>query len=140
MIKLETGGVQVFYGDFYVILQGSMVRYGSARLQWENMHTEFLPGLWVKTKVPLAYSTDRACRIVTLVEDDDGAFREMGYDLAPGDWIVRQPGGEVQHIKPHKYPEAYFSEEEALALGLYQLSAEEFAEWAIAQAHATVRS
>jgi hypothetical protein len=134
-IKPEWGTVQVFYGDYYAIIgnDGSVI-YGSARIQWEQMHSLTSPGYWVKTAVPLAYQVSESCRIVTLIPSDDGGIREASVNLQPGDWIVRQPGGEVQHIKEAVFETLYFSQEEAEQLGLTAMTAEQFAEWAVARA------
>ncbi|MFZ1301532.1 MAG: hypothetical protein WAQ27_03065 [Candidatus Microsaccharimonas sp.] len=131
-IRPEWGGVQVFYGDYYAIVKDGEVIYGSAKEQWEAMHTETYPGSgsWIKTAVPLAYRASEACRIVTLIPDESGAIKEASFVLKPQDWIVRQPGGEVQHIKAEKYPTIYFTPAEAVELGLTQMSATEFADWA----------
>lgn len=136
LIKPEWGGIQNFLGDYYAIIRADgVVRYGSARLQWEAMHTRLAPAYWVKTAVPLAYRATEVCRVVTYVLDQAGdTTREVSCRLEPNDWIVKQPGGEVQHITESKYREAYFSQAEAEALGLPAMSAEEFAAWALAEA------
>lgn len=131
-------GVQVFYGDYYLIISGGKSQYGSAYDQWRNMHTQVTPDYWVKTAIPTAYRATEPCRIVTLIPSEDGGIRETSFTLEVGDWIVRQPGGEVQHIKAHKFDGIYFSNEEAVELGLTVMSAEEFADWAKAQVSATV--
>lgn len=94
-IRPRWGGVQVFYGDYYAIVIEGRVAYGSAKEQWEAMHSAVRPGYWVKTAVPLAYMATEACRIVTLIPSDDGGVREANHVLQPGDWIVSQPGGEL---------------------------------------------
>ena len=141
-IKPEWGGVQVFYGDYYGIiglLEGkSVVIYGSAKEQWEAMHTLIVPGYWVKTAVPTAYAATEPCRIVTLIPTDDGSIREANFILEVGDQIVRQPGGEVQHVKAAKFDGIYFSDSEAQALGLTDMSAEQFAEWAVSQVRQSI--
>lgn len=143
-IKPEWGGVQVFYGDYYGIigmLEGkSVIIYGSAKEQWEAMHTLIVPGYWVKTAVPMAYAATESCRIVTLIPTDDSGIREANYVLEVGDQIVRQPGGEVQHVKAAKFGGIYFSDEEAQTLGLTGMSAEQFAEWAVSQVRQSVPS
>jgi len=133
-IRPEWGGVQVFYGDYYAIISSDgVVIYGSAQEQWEAMHTLIRPGYWVKTAIPLAYRAAEACRIVTLIPSNDGDIREANFVLQPADWIVQQPGGEVQHIKAAKFGTLYFSPGEAEALGLTQMSPQRFAAWAVAQ-------
>jgi hypothetical protein len=133
-IRPDWGGVQIFYGSYYGVIARGGVVYGSAKLQWEAMHALIKPGYWVKTTIPTAYRATEPCRIVTLIPTEDGTVREANYVLAAGDWIVRQPGGEVQHIKAGKYNDIYFSDEEAAALGLTNMTDLEFADWAIAQA------
>jgi hypothetical protein len=133
-IKPEWGTVQVFYGDYYAIIsEDGAVAYGSAKVQWLQMHKQLSPGYWVKTEVPVAYQADEVCRIVTLIPSDDGGIREASFMLKSGDWIVRQPGGEVQHIKAEKFGKIYFSLEEAENLGLTAMSSGQFAEWALDQ-------
>lgn len=134
-IKPEWGGVQVFYGSFYLIINSEGgPGYGSARKEWEDMHFEVRPNYWVKTGVPTAYQATAPCSITTHIPSDDGGVREAIYVLEVGDWIVRQPAGEVQHVKARQYGRIYFSQEEAKALGLNEMSAEAFADWAVAQA------
>lgn len=137
-IKPEWDGVQVFYGDYYAIIVSGVVAYGSAEEQWEAMHTQVRPETWVKTAVPLAYQATEPCRIVTLIPEVGGMVRETSYVLAEGDWIVRQPGGEVQHVKAAAYSGIYYSREEAATLGLDQMTREEFAHWAVEQVQASV--
>jgi hypothetical protein len=138
-IKPGWGGVQVFYGDYYAIIIDGVVDYGSAKLQWEQMHTPVRPGYWVKTVVPTAYRAQEVCRIVTLIPDKNGDIKEANYVLQPGEWIVQQPGGEVQHIKAAKFGGIYFSQEEAEVLGLTGMTLDEFSTWAVAQAHQTAQ-
>lgn len=135
-IEAEWGQPQVFYGSYYAIIKGDRVIYGSARVQWEAMHSAVgtMPGFWVKTAIPIAYQATEVCRVVTLIPTEGGSVREANFILKPGDWVVRQPGGEVQHIKQEKAPQLYYSMEEAMELGLHTMSAEQFATWAIAQA------
>ncbi|MCA9309372.1 hypothetical protein KC973_03275 [Candidatus Saccharibacteria bacterium] len=133
-ISPEWGGVQVFYGSYYAIIVDGAVAYGSAREQWELMHTNMKPGWWVKTGVPTAYQATERCRIMTLIPTEDGNVREANYTLDPGDWIVRQPGGEVQHIKNQKFEAIYYTEDEVLELGLNTMTTEEFAQWAVSRA------
>jgi hypothetical protein len=137
-IKPEWGGVQVFYGSYYGIISNGVVIYGSAKDQWEAMHSQVRHEHWVKTAVPLAYQASGPCRIVTLIPADDGGVREANYTLEPSDWIVRQPGGEVQHVKAAKFGAIYFSHEEAVALGLTGMTSDEFADWAVGQVRRVV--
>jgi hypothetical protein len=135
----EWGGVQSFLGDFYAIVREGVVVYGSAKDQWENMHEQIMPGYWVKTAVPLAYQATERCRIITLVPNDLGGIRETSFTIEASDWIVRQPGGEIQHIKQAKYSTIYFTDAEVWELGLTNISAETFKKWAsgYVKAHAT---
>lgn len=132
-IKPEWGGVQIFFGDYYAIINGGEVIYGSAKEQWEAMHTQITDDRWVKTGIPIAYRATETCRVVTLIPEKDGSIREASTTLQPGDWVVRQPGGEVQHVKAEKYPKIYFDDHEADALGLTNLTREDFAAWAVSQ-------
>lgn len=133
-IQPEWGGVQVFYGDYYAILRDGEVVYGSAKEQWEAMHTQLLPGVWVKTGVPVAYQATEPTKIVTLIPTEDGAIgsvREAVFVVQPGDWIVRQPGGEIQHIKAAKFEKLYFPPEVVTQVGLDKLSDRAFHEWVL---------
>ena len=132
-IRPEWGGVQIFFGDYYAVIKNGIVIYGSAKEQWEAMHSVISPGYWVKTAIPTAYVATIPCRIVTLIPDEHGIVKEANFVLSPGDWIVRQPGGEVQHIKKEKFAKLYFTPDEALNLGLMAMSNAEFGDWAIAQ-------
>ena len=135
LIVPEWGGVQQFLGSYYAIIIDGRVAYGSAREQWELMHVqvEGSPGLWVKTGVPMAYEAMVPCRVITLILQEDSSVRETSVSLNPGDWVLRQPGGEVQHVQAAKMGRIYFSREEALQLGLVDMTNEQFAQWAISQ-------
>ena len=139
-IKPEWGGVQVFYGDYYGIVVDGILVYGSAKEQWEAMHTHISPGYWVKTAVPMAYQATQPCRIVTIIPSEDGGIREASNVVETGDWVVRQPGGEVQRIKAKNYSGLYFTAGEAAKLGLTAMTHEQFASWAVAQVYALVPS
>jgi len=59
----------------------------------------------------------------------------------PGDWIVRQPGGEIQYIRERKYCAAYRTVAEAEALGLYEMIKQgTFSGWVKAQAVAAMQA
>lgn len=140
-IWAEWNDVQVFHGDYYLIVNDDGVGiYGSAQEQWEHMHTRLGGILWVKTAIPLAYQATEVCDIITLIPEEDGSIREARHTLQPGDWIVRQPGGEVQHILAAKFGGIYFSYAEAQQLGLTRMTQEQFAGWAVAQARAALIS
>lgn len=133
-IRPEWGGVQFFQGNYYLIIgEDGAARYGSAYYQWLNMHSEITAGYWVKTAIPTAYQVDRQCRLVTLIPTIEGGVAETNYVMAPNDWVLRQPGGEIQHVKIVKFPDSYYSREEAADLGLHGMSGKQFRDWAIAQ-------
>ena len=141
-IQPEWGGVQTFLNDFYLV-QGEDGTYGSAGHQWLAMHTLIIgETLWVKTTVPMAYVTDATVRIVTLLPDPEDSSRvvEANQIAIPGDWIVCQPGGEIQPIKAVKYPKIYFSHDEAVSLGLPDMTLDQFTAWAIEQARMSLVS
>lgn len=133
-IVAEWGGIQQFLGDYYAIIRDGEVVYGSAQVQWDLMHTMLSPGVWVKTGIPTAYQATEPCRITTLILLEDGAVRETSVELEPGAWIMRQPGGEVQHVREEKMPKIYFTQEEAETLGLTEMDQATFATWALRQA------
>lgn len=125
----EWGGVQQFLGDYYAVIKDGKVIYGSAQEQWEVMHVEMIPGLWVKTAIPTAYQATEPCEVITLILNEDNSVRETSTLLETGDWIVRQPGGEVQHIRQEKKSHIYFTESEAQDLGLTKMNQQEFSTW-----------
>jgi hypothetical protein len=107
---------QVFIGSWYAMLNKdeTEVRYGSAKDQWENMHiaveaTDRHFSGWLKVLVPTGYHTDEIHDIVTLINDENqpGGFREARKTIAEGTLVLKQPGGEIQHVR---------SEDEALIL------------------------
>ena len=134
-IQTGWGQVMTFFGSYYGVVVNGVIDYGSAKIQWENMHTllDQTRGLWVKTGIPQAYQIQRPSRLTTMTP---GNPRETVYTFRPGDWLVRQPGGELQHIKFEKIDGIYHTDVEAHALGLNQMSPEQFADWAVAQASA----
>ena len=135
------GGLQVFYGSYYgIVNEEGNVRRGSAKAQWENMHVKVGPGYWVKVTLPRAYQSDQTCRIVTLIPSPDGDIvREHNDIVDPGDWIVRQPGGELQYIRAAKFSKFYYSQEGAEERGLHLMTPAEFSAWAIEQARTVLR-
>lgn len=139
-IKPRAGGVQVFYGNYYSLIDHEgVVRRGSAEAQWEAMHARVGPYHWVKIVTPQGYVADRRCRIVTLIPAENGdTVEEHNDEVNLGDWIVRQPGDELQYIRLPKYPSFYYSQAEAEALGLVDMTAEEFSTWAVERAHAMI--
>ena len=125
-ILAEWGSHQHFIGSFYLIVDPTSGRskYGSAEQQWLNMHEKIGPDLWVKVTPVAAYAVDQPQVIPTLIE-------EARVTIEEGDWAVRQPGGEVQHIRAEKMPLLYFTSEEAEQLGL---TPDNFADYARATA------
>lgn len=137
-IRPGWGGLQVFYGDYYAFIKDGKVDYGSAKEQWEAMHVMIAPGYWVKTGIPTAYRATEPCRIVTLIPSNDGGIKEASYVVKAGDLVVRQPGGEVQHIKAEKFEGIYYTEDEVKMLGLNTMTDDEFTAWALDQVRESV--
>lgn len=139
-IKPRTGGLQVFYGDFYGLVDAEgIVRRGSARAQWEAMHVMVKPGFWVQTATPWGYQVTTTSRIVTPTPSESGeTAREQDDVMNPGDWIVRQPGGKLQYIRDAKYKTFYFTHAEAQERGLHRMSPEEFTAWAVGRARSLI--
>jgi len=140
-IKPKAGGLQVFYGDFYGLVdEVGDVRRGSAKDQWEVMHVKVDPLHWVKVLTPQGYVAAEPCKIVTRILGQNGDIIPEHFDVVnPGDWIVKQPGGELQYIRAAKYPKFYFTQEEAEERGLGGMGSEEFAAWAVEQARRLIR-
>lgn len=138
-IRPKWGGVQSFFGQFYVVGSGSEVGYGSAKIQWELMHRQIdperLPALWVKVTPVMAYLATGRAMLYTFVHDPSGGTRETGVEVSPGDWVVQQVGLEVQRIEPSDFSRLYFTEQEAADLGLTR---ETFDQWAIRQARESI--
>lgn len=139
-IRPRAGGLQVFYGNFYGLIDADgIVRRGSAQAQWEAMHVMVKPGYWVKVTTPHGYQATETCRIVTLIPAENGGeVREHSDIVNPGDWIVRQPGGELQYIRAAKYSTFYYTQPEAESAGLHLMTPDLFAAWAIEQARALI--
>ena len=134
---------QVFIGSWYAMLSqdGSQVRYGSAQKQWENMHipvaaTSRHPKGWLKVLVPTGYHTEETLDVVTLIDDrsQSTGFREARKTIGAGTLVLKQPGGEIQHVRPEDEECTYFSEAQASYLGLPNMPVEQFATWAVANA------
>lgn len=132
---------QVFIGSWYAMVDRveGRVRYGSARDQWENMHTRVNPsdrhpeGGWVKTLVPMGYHIDEALDLVTMIDDPTmpHGFAETRKSIHPGTLVLRQPGGEIQHVRPSDEGSTYFSSAQTEYIGLDGLQVDEFADWAV---------
>jgi len=145
---------QVFYGSYYLMLDPhGRGRYGSAAVQWEAMHTQLdlaqvvigVPtAAYVKIAVPIGYRVTNRCRIATSVPLGGGHVFESEKEVEAGTLILRQPGGEIQHVRAVDEVETYFSNGEAQHLGLHHILADGiFPAWATNQAtvrlHASVR-
>lgn len=132
---------QVFIGSWYAMVDRTegRVRYGSAQDQWENMHTRVNPGErhpeggWVKTLVPVGYHVDQALDLVTMIPDPSmpQGFAETRKAINPGTLVLRQPGGEIQHVRPADEVSTYFSSAQSEHIGLDRLPIEEFSAWAV---------
>lgn len=83
-------GVQRLKGPFYAVVEDDQT-YGAAQHEFEAVHASVGPNRWIKTESVQAYRAEAACTIRTLI----GEHEESRVDAAPGDWIVRQPTGEV---------------------------------------------
>jgi len=132
---------QIFYGSYYLMLdEFGRGRYGSAAIQWENMHTQLDVGhlvtgvpaaAYVKTEVPTGYCVFKRCTISTSVPLGGGHVFESDVVIEPGTLILRQSGGEIQHVRPADLTKTYFLPKEAEELGLRaMLDAGEFPDWA----------
>jgi hypothetical protein len=90
-IRASFGETQRMSGSFYVVAEGDR-SYGSGREEFERAHTRVGPNQYVREADVLAYRASEACRVETVLSDDT---RESTVVARPGDWIVRQPRGEV---------------------------------------------
>lgn len=101
-------GTMDFHGSYVQVYDRETGEpdYGCALDEWLAMHerVEGEPDGWVKTASVQAYQTDHAGTLVTRLAG--GSFETIASVVA-GDWIVRQIGGEVQHIKEAKFPQLY---------------------------------
>lgn len=95
-------GRQTFRGPFYVVADGDRT-YGAARDEFEASHRRLDDGRWEKTASVLAYRTGDRCTVETRV----GEQLEATTTAEPGDWIVRQPGGEVMVVRPDEFEARY---------------------------------
>jgi hypothetical protein len=90
-ILASFGEFQTLSGSFYVVAEGDG-SYGSSREEFERAHTKVGPNQYVRAADVLAYRATEPCRVETVLSD---ATRETMVVARPGDWIVRQPRGEV---------------------------------------------
>ena len=95
-------GVQRMRGPFYVVAEDAH-SYGASRAEFEQSHVAVAPNRWMRSEPVLAYPADRRCTVETLV----GAGQEASTVAEPGDWIVRQPSGEVMVVVPASFAERY---------------------------------
>lgn len=134
---------QVFIGNYFLILDDDgRGRYGSAYDQWINMHRQIPPTpgqtatSWVKTTVPMGYHTGEDLDIVTMIPDPNivGGIQEARKTIGGGTLVLRQPGGEIQHVRRADEEKTYFSSHTAEMLGLTSMTLVEFDIWAIENA------
>lgn len=101
-------GTMDFHGSYVQVFdrETGQPDYGCALDEWLAMHerVEDEPDGWIKTASVQAYQTDRAGTLVTRLAG--GSFETVA-PVEVGDWIVRQIGGEVQHIKADTFPKLY---------------------------------
>jgi hypothetical protein len=90
-ILASFGESQTLSGAFYIVAEGGG-SYGSSREEFERSHTQVAPNQYVRAADVLAYRATEPCRVETVLSD---ATRETTVVARPGDWIVRQPRGEV---------------------------------------------
>jgi hypothetical protein len=95
-------GEQQMHGPFYVVA-GEEGSYGAARAEFEQAHRQVGPQEWVRCEPILAYQTAGRCAVVTTIGGQD----ESTVIAEPGDWIVRQPAGEVMAITPSAFAVRY---------------------------------
>lgn len=107
----EWGGEQKFRGPYMEVLGGDgKPAYGSALDEW-NQNNERVPGTeqgWVKVTPVTAYQHKGEPRAVeTVLKDGTKETKNVAND---GDWIVRQPNGEVQVVKDSEFRSRYESD------------------------------
>lgn len=103
---IETSfGQQRFVGAFYVVADGAG-SYGAARNEFEASHTQLEPGRWVRTAPVLAYQAGEESVVDTVIGD----HLEGSVTARPGDWIVRQPTGELMVIGAEEFARRYVSD------------------------------
>ncbi len=96
-------GLEVMKGEFYVVASPEGP-YGAAKVEFEAAHVEVEPNRWQKRGTVLAYKTTARCRVETWLAD---GTHETTVDAEPGDWIVRQPAGEVIVVEPKSFATRY---------------------------------
>jgi hypothetical protein len=96
-------GPEGMRGEFYIVAseEGS---YGASRTEFEDSHIEVEPNRWVKHATVDAYEATEACRVDTHLAD---GTHEASVEVRPGDWIVRQPAGEVMALDPAAFALRY---------------------------------
>lgn len=95
-------GTQVLRGPFYAVAEGAG-SYGASKDAFESTHRRVGPARWVRSASVSAYQVDENCTVETFVDD----LHESSVEARPGDWIVRQPTGEVMVITPTAFAERY---------------------------------
>jgi hypothetical protein len=115
MVVAEWGAPMTMAGPFYIIQDyaSGAVRYCSARAEWEAMHEELAPGVWLKTATVDAYQLDGPAVVSTVLASGHlEVYSTAGHPAEAGDWIVRQQGGEIQVISQETFPGIYIVPEE----------------------------
>lgn len=95
-------GEQTFRGRFYLVAEGD-ASYGAAPDQFERAHEMTEPNQWVKSEPILAYQTNEECLIETFIGD----LSEATVLAKPGDWIIKQPTGEVMVVGADAFATRY---------------------------------
>jgi dTDP-4-dehydrorhamnose reductase len=89
-------------GDFYVVAEGTNT-YGASRSEFEATHKQVAPNRWIKRESVLAYQATERCKVQTML----GEQVESDVVAEVGDWIVRQPAGELIVVKSAEFSERY---------------------------------
>lgn len=95
-------GEQTFRGRFYLVAEGDE-SYGAAPAEFERAHRMTAPNQWVKIEPVRAYQATEACLIETFI----GSLSETKVIAQPGDWIVKQPTGEVMVVEATAFDSRY---------------------------------
>lgn len=95
-------GVQEMHGPHYRINLGDEAPYGSEKSRFEAEHVE-VDGGYRKSAVIDAYQVTETTPVTTYL---DGKI-ETENVAEPGDWIVRQPQGEVMVVSTEKFGRLY---------------------------------
>lgn len=96
-------GPQRMRGAFYAVAEGEG-SYGAAREEFEAHHQRVGPSRWIKRGRVEAYRALSRCIVHTVLSN---GMDETTVEADQGDWIVRQPDGELTVLDAASFAERY---------------------------------